>query len=133
MAALHELEDGVAAPLRAALAAAALPYVPGLGWGTSGWLARSTTGSSNLRMRICLHVIQAAMSLSFATLGSMPPMRTRNSPYSWPWDPQTIPMAHSAPPTSQLKAKGRREVRARLTSCSFFCSWASAPRLLATH
>ena len=51
-----------------------------------------------------------AISLSVAP-SVMAPLRWKKSPHSPLWAPQTIPVAHSASPTSQPKANGRRLVR----------------------
>ena len=57
-----------------------------------------------------LHVRQAAISLSVAPEVMAPP-QWKKSPHSAPWAPRAMPIAHSAPPTSQPKAIRRRVVR----------------------
>ena len=57
-----------------------------------------------------LHVREAAISLSVAP-GVMAPLRWKESPHSMPWAPRVMPTVHSASPSSQRKAIGRRVVR----------------------
>ena len=100
------------APRAVILATAALPYVPGCGGGTSVFWACRATGTSLRGRGIPLHVREAAISLSDAP-STRPPLRWKKSPPSMPWVPRTIPMTHSASPTSQPKVSGRRMVRVR--------------------
>ena len=109
---LREVEDEPSSqvPLAIILATAALPYVPGCGGGMRGCWARCASGWRLRGRGMPLHVREAAISLSVAP-GVMAPLRWKNSPHSPPWAPRTMPITHSASPTSQLKVKGRRVVR----------------------